>query len=90
MIRLGKVALTLAALWLLAQAPAFAQFDPLPPKPDAPGRAPSEPRYLGGMWESERFFFQIENPPLTPEAKAKVDGYRAAIKSGLILSTAWT
>ncbi len=90
MSRLGKLAPAVAALWLVMHAPALAQFDPLPPTPDAPGRAPSEPRYLGGMWESERFFFQIENPPLLPQAKAKVDGYRAAMKSGRILSTAWT
>lgn len=91
MIRLGKLASGVAALWMLMQGPALAQkFDPLPPSPDAPGRAPSEPRYLGGMWESERFFFQIENPPLLPDAQAKVDGYRAAMKSGKILSTAWT
>ena len=69
MSRLGKLAHGVAALWLVMQAPALAQFSPLPPTPDAPGRAPSEPRYLGGMWESERFFFQIANPPLTPEAK---------------------
>jgi len=42
------------------------------------------------MWESERFFFQIENPPLTPASQAKVDGYRAAMRSGKVLSTAWT
>ena len=78
------------ALWLGMQAPALAQLEPLPPTPDAPGRLPSEPRYLGGMWESERFFFQIDNPPLSAQAKAKVDGYRAAMKSGKVLSTAWT
>ena len=90
MIGPGRLAAGVAALWLAAQAPALAQFSPLPPTPDAPGRAPSEPRYLGGMWDSERFFFQIDNPPLSPGAKAKVDGYRAAMKSGKILSTAWT
>ena len=79
-----------AAVLLATPGPALAQFDPLPPSPDAPGRAPSEPRYLGGMWESERFFFQIENPPLTPASQAKVDGYRAAMRSGKVLSTAWT
>lgn len=79
-----------AGLAILAAAPAFAQ--PVQTAaPEAPaGRAPSEPRYLGGMWESERFFFQIENPPLLPAAQAKVDGYRAAMRAGKILSTAWT
>ncbi len=90
MIRLGKAAAGASALWLALQGPALAQAFSLPPTPEAPGRAPSEPRYLGGMWDSERFFFQIENPPLSPDAKAKVDGYRAAMKSGKILSTAWT
>lgn len=90
MSRLGKLASGVAALWLVMHASALAQISPLPPTPDAPGRAPSEPRYLGGMWDSERFFFQIENPPLSPEAKTKVDGYRAAMKSGRVLSTAWT
>jgi hypothetical protein len=79
---IGRIAWSAAALWLLAQAPAQAQTLPVPPTADAPGREPSEPRYLGGMWDSERFFFQIENPPLTADAKAKVDGYRAAMKSG--------
>jgi hypothetical protein len=82
-----------AALWLavLAAAPASAQpGPPAGPAPDVAGRAPSEPRYLGGMWDSERFFFEIQNPPLLPAAKAKVDSYRAAMRSGKILSTAWT
>jgi hypothetical protein len=89
MVRLCKGAAVLC-LALLAAAPALAQPGPASPAPAIPGRAPSEPRYLGGMWDSERFFFQIENPPLLPEAKAKVDGYRAAMRSGKILSTAWT
>ncbi|MGZ3272680.1 MAG: hypothetical protein ACXU82_04880 [Caulobacteraceae bacterium] len=92
MARARKAVPALAALWLAVQAagPALAQPGPPPAGPPVPGRAPSEPRYLGGMWDSERFFFQIENPPLRPEAQAKVDGYRAAMRSGKILSTAWT
>jgi hypothetical protein len=91
MSRIAKAPRSVAAvIALLAAAPAMAQ----PPQAAAAhavaGRAPSEPRYLGGMWESERFFFQIENPPLLPEAQAKVDGYRAAMRAGQILSTAWT
>ena len=92
MVRFGKGAAAVAALWLALQsaAPALAQPPTAPPAPAAHGRAPSEPRYLGGMWDSERFFFQIENAPLLPAAKAKVDGYREAMRSGRILSTAWT
>ena len=45
---------------------------------------------LGGMWEAERFFFQVENPPLLPAAQAKVDGYRERMQKGQIIYTAWT
>ncbi len=48
------------------------------------------PRYLGGMWESERFMFLIPNTPKLPQTQAMVDRYAAAIKSGQIIYTAWT
>ena len=50
----------------------------------------SDPRYLGGMWESERFMFLIANTPKLPQTQAMVDRYAAAIKSGQIIYTAWT
>ena len=45
---------------------------------------------LGGMWEAERFFFKVDNPPLLPAAKAMVDGYREKMMAGQIIYTGWT
>lgn len=50
----------------------------------------TDPRYLGGMWESERFFVLIANTPQLPETKKLTDSYAEATKNGKILSTAWT
>jgi hypothetical protein len=50
----------------------------------------SDAHYFGGMWESERFFFLINNSPKQPHTQQMVDGYSAAMKSGRILYTAWT
>lgn len=50
----------------------------------------TDPRYLGGMWESERFFVLIGNTPKRPETEALTDSYAAATENGQILGTAWT
>lgn len=50
----------------------------------------SDPRYLGGIWDSERFFVLIGNTPKLPATKAMTDGYAQATQSGRILGTAWT
>ncbi len=68
-----------ALLATLALAPALAQED---------GR--SDPRYLGGIWESERFFVLLGNTPRTPETQKLIDSYTEATNSGKILGTAWT
>jgi hypothetical protein len=52
--------------------------------------AVSDPRQLGGLWESERFFFMVNNTPKLPQTKEMVDRYAAAMKSGQIIYTAWT
>jgi len=70
---------TIAAIACLCIAPAFAADE---------GR--SDPRYLGGIWESERFFVLIGNTPKLPETKKMTDGYAQATQSGKILGTAWT
>ena len=49
-----------------------------------------DPRYLGGMWESERFMFLINNTPKLPRTQELVDRYAAAMKNGEIIYTAWT
>lgn len=50
----------------------------------------TDPRYLGGIWESERFFVLIGNTPKRPETQALTDRYAAATDNGQILGTAWT
>lgn len=45
---------------------------------------------LSGMWEAERFFFKVDNPPLLPAAQAMVDGYAQKMKAGQIIYTGWT
>jgi hypothetical protein len=52
--------------------------------------AKDDPRYFGGIWDSERFFFLINNTPKLPKTQQMVDRYAAAMKSGQILYTAWT
>jgi len=49
-----------------------------------------DPRYLGGMWQSEHFMFLIANTPKLPRTQKMVDRYAAAIKNGQIIYTAWT
>ncbi len=56
----------------------------------AQNAAKDDPRYFGGIWESERFFFLINNTPKLPKTQQMVDRYAAAMKSGQILYTAWT
>jgi hypothetical protein len=50
----------------------------------------TDPRYLGGIWETERFFVLIGGTPKLPETKKLTDGYAAATQNGKILGTAWT
>ena len=64
-----KLRRLLAILALLPAVPAAAQA-PVPAAHD-----------LTGMWEAERFFFKVDNPPLLPAAKAMVDGYAAGINA---------
>lgn len=49
-----------------------------------------DPRYLGGMWDSERFMFLIPNTPKLPQTQEMADRYAAALKAGQIIYTAWT
>jgi hypothetical protein len=58
--------------------------------PSAPGIAPGEPHRIGGMWASEKFIFAIPDTPMLPKTKELEDGYRAAMKDGQILYSAWT
>lgn len=73
-----KLRRLLAILALLPAVPAAAQA-PVPAAHD-----------LTGMWEAERFFFKVDNPPLLPAAKAMVDGYAQKMKAGQIIYTGWT
>ncbi|GEM_PF-921776 len=50
----------------------------------------SSPRYLGGLWDVERFFAFIDNAPLLPETKTLMDKFQAAHNAGQIIYTAWT
>jgi hypothetical protein len=56
----------------------------------APDDGRTDPRYLGGIWDSERFFVLIGSTPKLPETKKLTDSYAEATKNGKILSTAWT
>ena len=62
----------------------------LPVTPAAAQEAVRDPHDLSGMWEAERFFFRVDDPPLLPAAKAMVDGYRERMDSGQIIYTGWT
>lgn len=50
----------------------------------------TDPRYLGGIWDSEQFFVLIGNTPKLPATKAMTDRYAQATQTGSILGTAWT
>jgi hypothetical protein len=50
----------------------------------------TDPRYLGGIWNSERFFVLIGSTPKLPATQALTDSYAKATKDGSILGTAWT
>src|SRR5690606_9551000 len=62
----------------------------LPVTPAAAQDAARDPHDLSGMWEAERFFFRVDDPPLLPEAKAMVDGYAERMRAGQIIYTGWT
>nr|WP_166181268.1 hypothetical protein [Altererythrobacter segetis] len=70
--------------WALAAAAAFVTAGP------AAAQGQSAAHDLGGLWEAERFFFKVDNPPLTPAAQAMVDSYQDKMKSGQIIYTGWT
>ena len=73
-----KGTLTLATLVLLTPIVGQAR-SPVPATHD-----------LAGMWEAERFFFKVDDPPLLPAARALVDGYQDKMKAGQIIYTGWT
>jgi hypothetical protein len=50
----------------------------------------TDPRYLGGIWDSERFFVMIGGTPRLPETEEMIQNYVRATDSGRILGTAWT
>jgi hypothetical protein len=63
----------------------------LMPVAEAAAQQPAaDPHDLSGMWEAERFFFKVDDPPLLPAAQTMVDGYREKMKQGRIIYTGWT
>jgi hypothetical protein len=88
---LRTVLIATAAMGVMLSSPlAEAQGPPTTKAPTGAAIAPSEPRQLGGIWESERFHIFVSETSKLPHTKAMTDGYAAAMKSGQILQTAWT
>ena len=45
---------------------------------------------LSGLWEAERFFFQVQDPPVLPETQALLGSYVEKMRDGQIIYTGWT
>jgi hypothetical protein len=77
----------------VAQEPSELSVPGAPVAEAAPGpgvEVNRDPRDFGGIWESMRFIPVIRDVPMLPETRTLIGGYAAALKSGRILSTAWT